>query len=541
LPEEQFNPYHTWLGFDVDNRNPSYPDLLGVSEDETDTEILSKAFDRVIAKVRSHKPGPQAAEWARLIDELKATRLAALKMGFAAVLKVQPSTKATDDDPTATAATHSAAVDSVPAPTPQIGEAATVEATHDSSSSDAILAALGLDDDDGLPDFTTPDDEVDVDTPADLEVDTPAEVEKPDIEAAANVPSSIPPTAPLASPAPTAAASDAVPAIPQPPAQENAATASRGLVTTAAAQRRGNYFGLIVGFASCALMVSVFAFAYYLGFGSNNGGDDEVAMSTDPVHRELENNDEPANSDPEIRNGQDSTMTSDPDTMHDEPSPGEDPDEPSMDDEPTTEPPETTQPPPPPPTPEDRDLSDEELKKFAGVLKSVKEALGKQQIGAANSLLEEAKPLAGTKTHRAMIERLEMLSAYVEAFHNAVQQSLKKLSPGDSFPVTPSTLVALVEKKPESIIIHVAGFNKEYALNELSLGLGLALANQSLDQTALSTLVLKGAFQSIHPKSSEQHIQEVRDWWRSAADGGEEIGDLILVLDDDYGRLAGEE
>ncbi|MFP6673644.1 MAG: hypothetical protein VB878_01070, partial [Pirellulaceae bacterium] len=184
---------------------------------------------------------------------------------------------------------------------------------------------------------------------------------------------------------------------------------------------------------------------------------------------------------------------------------------------------------------------DEELKKFAAVLVSAKEALGKQDVEGANTLLKEAKPLAGTKTHRAMIERLEVLSGYVAAFHNAVDQSLEKLSPGNSFPVTPDALVALVEKKPASIIIHVTGFNREYALNELPLGLGIALANQSLDPDALSTQVVRGAFQAVHPKASEQHIQEVRDWWRAATDGGENIGDLILVLDDDYKRLTGEE
>ena len=572
---EQFNPYHAWLDLDQTNHNPTYPELLGVATNETDPTKVHMAFDRVIAQVRSHKPGPHTAEWARLIDELKAAQMAASKMGFAAVVAASKP-PAAGQAPAPTAAPPAATTPQPATPQPATAQEATAqEATAQEATAqevDPILAALGLDDDDGFtPDFTTPDDEVD-DTPvaapamaipssvpAPAAVDqaavAPAAVDQAAVDQAAVAPAAVTQatlaSATLASA--TLASAPQVPVAGAPVPQPVAAPASDGLEMTAAvAQRGGGYGGLIVGFASCALMVVILGVGYYLWFGpEGEDKEDEDMASNKPVAREVktsnkddqqDKNDQQDKDDQQNRNEtDDEEKLADDDGNETTPKDGTKP----ADDDEKMEPTDDAAKPVDPPTvptaePKERELTEEELKKLADLLRSAKTALGTQEIAKSKELLAEAKPLAGTTSQRAMIDRLEALTGYVEAFHKAIPQALESMQPGDSFPVS-EAIVALVEKKPESVIIHVAGRNREYPLSGLSLGLGLALADQVLDQDAPSTNVVKGAFQAVHPRASEEHIQQVRDWWREAMDAGESLGDLILVVDDDYGRMAGEE
>jgi hypothetical protein len=517
---EQFNPYHAWLDFDAANHNPKYPELLGVPADETDATRVHMAFDRVIAQVRSHKPGGHAAEWAHLIDELKAAQMAAGKMGFAAVVAAnQPAiagvTAGENSPATESAASQSAASQSAESPTAEV---------------DPIMEALGLDD--GFtPEFTTPDDDFG------------------DNEPAAVAPNPVPTSVP-AVPFPAAAAA------PDPAAPTAAPVAGDGLtMTEVAAQRGGGLSGLIIGFASCALMIVILGVGYYLWFGTDETDDEEKVADNTPVARDVDNdkendlddqedNDEGitdgTNTDGNNADGNDSSNADETDKDADPDEKMTTTDDSTTDDSTTPDTAEPTTPKPITPEPEDRELTEDQLKELAETLRSAKAALGAQDIAKSKELLEAAKPMAGTKTHRAMIERLEALTGYVAAFHTSIPKALETLSPGDSFPVG-SAIVALVEKKPESVVIHAGGRNREYPLNGLSLGLGLALADQVLEQEAASTKVVKGAFQAVHPRATEEHIQDVRDWWRGAMDEGETIGDLLLVLDDDYARMAGEE
>lgn len=542
-----FNPYHEWLGLAPENHNPGYPELLGLDPGEADESAVRMAFDRVIAQVRSHKPGPHAAEWARLIDELKSAKLAAEKMGFAAVVAASqpaaPSAESTADS----AASGGAPPATPPAPTADPGSVGTgsvesgcVESPATSAAVDPIMEALGLDD------FTTPDEELG-EAPAEPPAATvpPAPIPTP---APATPAPATPTHSASAAPAPAQAAPAPVAAAP-PAAAAPVAGEPPLPVAAAAAQRGGNYAGLIVGFVSCALMIGLLGGAYYLWFGSDGSeSTDEELADNHPVPRQEDSGSSDTNENDAGAAGtasdqdqtqQDMVATED-DSASDQnenaTSNGESPKSSDSDNNPDEPMPTTT----PPPEPEDRELTDEQLKALSDQLKQAKQALGSQDVAAAREFLEKAKPMAGTKTHRAMIERLEALTGYVEAFHRAIPQALEKLQPGDSFPVG-NAIVALVEKKPESVVIHVAGRNREYALNDLSLGLGIALADQALDQDAPISMVVKGAFQAVHPKATDEHIQEVRDWWRNAADMGERLGDLILVVDDDYDRMAGVE
>jgi hypothetical protein len=67
-----FNPYREWLG--LGTSSPNYYELLGLPLHESDAAKTAAAADRAITRVRSFRPGPQAREWASLLDEIRAAK-----------------------------------------------------------------------------------------------------------------------------------------------------------------------------------------------------------------------------------------------------------------------------------------------------------------------------------------------------------------------------------------------------------------------------------------------------------------------------------
>ena len=65
---EAFNPYRVWLGLEQDR--PNYYELLSLANFESDIEVVVLAADRAATRVRSYRPGVNAAVWSRLLDEI---------------------------------------------------------------------------------------------------------------------------------------------------------------------------------------------------------------------------------------------------------------------------------------------------------------------------------------------------------------------------------------------------------------------------------------------------------------------------------------
>jgi hypothetical protein len=71
---DEFDPYRAWLGLECGTRSPDYYQLLGISRREADMRLIIAAGDRAMARVRAHRPGRNAAAWARLLDEIAAAK-----------------------------------------------------------------------------------------------------------------------------------------------------------------------------------------------------------------------------------------------------------------------------------------------------------------------------------------------------------------------------------------------------------------------------------------------------------------------------------
>ena len=170
---------------------------------------------------------------------------------------------------------------------------------------------------------------------------------------------------------------------------------------------------------------------------------------------------------------------------------------------------------------------------LSSALKEARAALGTTDFAAAQAALDKAAPLAKLPEHQAAYERLKRLTGFVEEFQAALQASIETLEAGASVTVGSSTQVGVVETRSDSIILKVAGANRTYKIDDLPLGLAVALADHGQEKTP-HWLIVKGGYVLAHQDAVEDAVEKAKQWWQEAAQAGGELGDLELLLEDDY-------
>lgn len=70
-----FDPYRKWLGIPEDQRPPTHYQLLGITPDEHDLDVIEAAVLRQSSFVRNFQAGQHAEEAARVLNEIAAARL----------------------------------------------------------------------------------------------------------------------------------------------------------------------------------------------------------------------------------------------------------------------------------------------------------------------------------------------------------------------------------------------------------------------------------------------------------------------------------
>lgn len=73
--EQMFDPYRKWLGIPEDHRPPTHYQLLGISPDEQDIEVIEAAVLRQSAFVRNFQAGAHADDATRILNEIASARL----------------------------------------------------------------------------------------------------------------------------------------------------------------------------------------------------------------------------------------------------------------------------------------------------------------------------------------------------------------------------------------------------------------------------------------------------------------------------------
>lgn len=210
--------------------------------------------------------------------------------------------------------------------------------------------------------------------------------------------------------------------------------------------------------------------------------------------------------------------------------------------EPKPEPIKPTTPAPEPmpqPVPEPMPSPSEEMPKAEDVIKLAK-GLREARVLVRESNAEEAlKILKGLESlpmapaHRAKWDRLYFLADSVRQCIEALQRTVPRLEAGSTITVG-NTVISIVEGDMQKIIVRINGQNRTYSLNELPVGLGIALADMSLDRKEAVNLVVKGAY-VIARSSDDAQIAKARAWWQEAITRGiSECERLVPVIEDTY-------
>ncbi len=74
-----FNPYHKWLGIPKDVGRPTDGQILGVSDQEDDPDVIAAAAVRQSAYVRNFQTGKHAADATRILGEIEEAKIVLLR------------------------------------------------------------------------------------------------------------------------------------------------------------------------------------------------------------------------------------------------------------------------------------------------------------------------------------------------------------------------------------------------------------------------------------------------------------------------------
>jgi hypothetical protein len=76
-----FDCYHRWLAIPMDQRPPTYYQLLGIAPNETDPEVIEEAALRQTSHIRTYQTGPYAQQCQALLNELGQAKVTLLNPG----------------------------------------------------------------------------------------------------------------------------------------------------------------------------------------------------------------------------------------------------------------------------------------------------------------------------------------------------------------------------------------------------------------------------------------------------------------------------
>ena len=179
------------------------------------------------------------------------------------------------------------------------------------------------------------------------------------------------------------------------------------------------------------------------------------------------------------------------------------------------------------------DVTPEEVAALAKALQTAHAAILDRKYDEAMEELDTIATLPKSPEHHARYERLLLLAGYAKNFQGALQSAIAGLHPGDQIEVGGSTVVGFVSAAPGAITLRVTGANRTYALENLPVGLAVALADRWLDKEDPVSLAVKGAYLAALKETTDERRARARQWLEEASQKGVE-GELHKVLDDRY-------
>ena len=553
MSDDRFNPYYEWLGLDRSLGQPNYYQLLGVDPAEQNTQRIAAAANRTIARVRSCRPGPRGAQWAKLLEEVTA----------AASCLSDPVRRAEYDRQLGRGG--AARTYNRPAPrsraVPAPGGAPTA---GDVPWQGGASAALPMQAPQGMP-VAYPQS-----TAGYLDPMAPVVPAGP-----ANPVAGYGPPSPYGG-APAGSVPVGMPL--RPLAAAPVAVPGKDRSASAKVRQRSNMSSLTVIAVSAGVGMMVLAGAIVLIILSQKTEQQDRSPSRSfalnrpvvtvpsppkeafhqpiPAPRPVRPMLRPEAQPPADHSVSLPTFPAAPKLPFAEPAPPPSSEPTTLAESPPFQPkavmpdaapdslplPESkpalpdTKPAAPAPGESPADataVTPEEVAALAKALKAAHAAILNGEYEAAQAELDKVESLPKRPEHHAKYERLTLLAGYAKNFCSALKQAVAGLHAGDDIQVGGSAAVGFVSAAKDSITLRVTGTNRTYALDKLPPGLAVAIADRWLNEDDPASPAMKGAYLASLKDLDEERRAKARQWLEEASKKGIE-GELHKVLDDTY-------
>ena len=522
---EAFNPYREWLGLEADVEAPHFYQLLDVELFEDDRAKLMTAADKALVRVRGFRPGPQAAAWAKLLDELaqakacfqNQSRKSLYDNNLRQHLERQRPTQPPCDITPQIAAVNLSPDLYPPGMAPKTPASANESSVTVSPTRNPYPPGM-----------------------------TPMLEGIPAAPATLARPHPLPPPARAGSRSdvPAANTTSDVSAVrePVPPGPVNAHVAPPRLPPTSLVPLTAAVAGVLIVVTLIILLIAL---------RDNAGG--SALVPRDPLPSPAAGAPAQAHTAgdatailPSVSLGPAATQpaantlpatTNDPvapPTSQEPAAPDSAPATPdNPPDAPTSSPPAGS--PPSPPASDTAPAPQADLTELGKALQQARSAIADHQFRVADRVLEKAAMLATSPEHQAMVVRLRHLGQCAEQFWNVVATAARRLSATEELKFGSSDLiVVVVETARDSVTIRNQGRNVKYSLADMPAGLALAIARRSVNENDAQTLVLFGACVATAKDLKPMHLDEARRYWEQAKERGADVDDLLATLTDKY-------
>lgn len=473
---DSFDPYFEWLGIESGSQPPDHYRLLGLKQFESDTELIGRAADAAMAKVRRIRPGVNLTEWSQMLDRLGATKTCLL----------DPASKQAYD----------ASLTEGPQPQPTF----------------TISTSLG---DLPLPTFDATMVEERPRSPF------PVGYSEPPVYADVGAGAS-PPPEPLA-------ADDWAPIAIEEPISISPIVVQPAPITVPAGKSSGR--GPIIALVASLAVALGGLFVYMMLQRDRPAGKGELAAdsSASTERPAVESAKPQAEAVPPAKSDVAKPKPAKPKKQVEKPKPEpKEPEPAKMEiEEVTGNEPDGAKPKNEEPKKSKPQIDAAKTAAFAEAVKNVRASLAERDLSTADKDLKTASANAQTREDLARIDRLQTMIENLTQFWNGIRTSMPKLQAAEELVVN-GTRISVIESDRDSLTVRIEGQNRRFQVPTLPTSIVMLLVNQYFGKDPGSRAVI-GTFLAVDPKGdralAKQYLQEAA---KAGFDSGKVLRELGL-------------
>jgi WD40 repeat protein len=170
---------------------------------------------------------------------------------------------------------------------------------------------------------------------------------------------------------------------------------------------------------------------------------------------------------------------------------------------------------------------------LSSALKSGRNALKRRQFTLASDCAEAALLLANTDEQKAIATRLHDITEYAAKFQELLDESLDVRVKAGSTIRAGQSVAVVREISSEVIKLRVNGTNREFAREQLHVGVAFAFAEKYFEDAQM-TPIIKAAFLLIQENPTARQLEVAQELLNTGKEAGAPVEGLELYLKDNY-------